>query len=319
MKKYIFKDFESFTKNDKGDIICPTGNYSVVKEIPDNCIFDDNCIFGDNCNFGEECVFGFECVFGDNCSFGKGCFFDCWCIFGADCKFSEYCSFGEECGFGKRCVFGGGCKFCITDKDEQIDEILEKGTNTDEIKVIRHKDHTLKTIERCGRKEYMLDGTLIDRFALLAIASDCESKEKAQEIANVARLLFLGSGDWVFDELYIAVREHNCSRFHRDEFYYQRLFERVYAKIRRGKVVKNKTDGRNIPDAWVERDGYIIPVEVKLRDFNDKALAQLKRYMERYGSESGIAVAKKLTTDLPPNIEFISFEELEAAEKQCNY
>ena len=104
--------------------------------------------------------------------------------------------------------------------------------------------------------------------------------------------------------------------FQKNEFYYQKLFKENYSKIRKGQVIKNKNDGHNFPDAWVEENGYIIPVEVKLRKFDPKALKQLLRFMKAYGSLKGIAVARELSVKLPHNIEFISFSELEAVNEK---
>ncbi len=163
-----------------------------------------------------------------------------------------------------------------------------------------------------GRIEIFLDGKIIDRFKLLAIACDEEDEEKAREIMHIASMIFHPLGDEAFNTLYGAVAMEITRGFHKNEFYYQKLFKMNFSKIRKGKVIKNKNNAHNIPDAWVEMNGYIIPVEVKLKNFDARALKQLQRYMKAYGSEKGIAVANKLTVEIPDNIEFISFSELEA-------
>ena len=97
MKKYTQEEFERLPIED-GYRICPTGDYTQVKD------------FGKRCSFGERCSFGRWCSFGRCCSFGERCSFGRWCSFGEWCSFSERCSFGEWCSFSERCSFGEGCK-----------------------------------------------------------------------------------------------------------------------------------------------------------------------------------------------------------------
>lgn len=174
----------------------------------------------------------------------------------------------------------------------------------------------IRTVTINGKTEYIVNGTMIDRFKLLAMAYDEDNKEKAMELLNVASIIFHPQDDEVFNTLYGTVAMAIAQNFSKNEFYYQKLFKENYSKIRKGQVIKNKNDGHNFPDAWVEENGYIIPVEVKLRKFDPKALKQLLRYMKAYGSLKGIAVARELSVKLPHNIEFISFSELEAVNEK---
>ena len=52
------------------------------------------------------------------------------------------------------------------------------------------------------------------------------------------------------------------------------------------------------------------PVEMKLREFDLKALNQLLRYMEVYDCENGIAIGEELKVVLPENITFIPLDEV---------
>lgn len=79
MRKYTEKTLKLFERDERGWLICPSGDYTKIKEFPEKCNFDRGCSFG-------EC-----CIFGENCSFGK------------NCRFGGYCSFGEWCSFGKNC------------------------------------------------------------------------------------------------------------------------------------------------------------------------------------------------------------------------
>ena len=108
--------------------------------------------------------------------------------------------------------------------------------------------------------------------------------------------------------------EHSYWRFSsmRNERNYQEKFnEKVEYIFPEYKLIKRKNNPKHIPDAWVEQDGEEIPVEMKLNDFNEKALKQLRRYMNVYKTNKGIAIGKNLTVDLPSDIRFISLDELE--------
>lgn len=72
-------------------------------------------------------------------------------------------------------------------------------------------------------------------------------------------------------------------------------------------IVTPKDNPKHKPDAWIDRNGELIPVECKLHDFDTNALKQLTRYMTFYHTEHGIAVARNLTVKLPNNIEFVPF------------
>ena len=112
MKKYTQEEFDNFSVDENGYKVCPSGDYSGIKEFGDCCIFGDGCCFGEKCRFGEWCSFGKCCSFGEGCSFGLGCRFDEQCDFGKCCSFGKVCRFGECCRFGKWCDFGKGCSFC---------------------------------------------------------------------------------------------------------------------------------------------------------------------------------------------------------------
>ena len=129
MKRYSQEDFILFEVDEFGCKICPSGDYTLIKDFGGWCDFAAHCIFGTQCSFGAHCRFSGQCSFGDgcrfngscrfgnNCDFGQGCHFGVLCFFGLQCRFSEQCSFGSECRFGedcsfwKGCIFGEGCSF----------------------------------------------------------------------------------------------------------------------------------------------------------------------------------------------------------------
>lgn len=87
--------------------------------------------------------------------------------------------------------------------------------------------------------------------------------------------------------------------------------ENIHKVIGSCKIIKKQNHGKHQPDIWVNILGEEIPIEVKLKTFDGKALKQLRRYMEFYRTDKGICVARTLSVRLPENIRFISIKELE--------
>ena len=87
MKRYSQEDFILFEVDEFGCKICPSGDYTLIKDFGERCDFAAHCIFGTQCSFGAHCRFSGQCSFGEGCSFGA------WCSFGEDCSFGEKCSF----------------------------------------------------------------------------------------------------------------------------------------------------------------------------------------------------------------------------------
>lgn len=84
------------------------------------------------------------------------------------------------------------------------------------------------------------------------------------------------------------------------------FFDNLNSLLPGAKRIKKKSDPLHVPDGWILHHGFECPVEVKRRNFDQSALDQLKRYMRVYGSTHGIAVSRKLTVKLPPNIQYIA-------------
>ena len=110
MRKYTKEDFENFEVVN-GYRICPSGDYTQIKEFGDKCKFSMDCVFGEGTSFGDSCSFGECCSFGDGCSFGECCDFKRNCSFGLNCSFGKNCSFGICCHFEWNCHFGQNCEF----------------------------------------------------------------------------------------------------------------------------------------------------------------------------------------------------------------
>lgn len=117
MKTYTQADFDTFEVDKFGRKICPTGDYTAIKDFVEYCVFGTYCLFGEHSRFIEHCRFGDGCYFGDGCSFGAYCYFGSGCDFGKECHFGELCGFGDGdtfgvgCSFGEWCTFGEWCNF----------------------------------------------------------------------------------------------------------------------------------------------------------------------------------------------------------------
>lgn len=145
-------------------------------------------------------------------------------------------------------------------------------------------------------------------------------KKLAWEFMGKAISLYGASESDKFLDLYqaVAVYLSYVSTEKSLEFYYQHLFDK-YANliIKDCKVIKKPYAGNLMPDSWIEIDGEFMPVEVKRRMFDKKALEQLEGYMNYYKTVRGVAVAKELRVDLPENILFVSINELEKVDRHA--
>lgn len=168
---------------------------------------------------------------------------------------------------------------------------------------------------------YKIDGVLFEKYALLAFASKISSSNKkdALKIIKMAEDLYAKYKDDTFDELCNCVQDLIIyESMQKNELYYQDVFKNNCKEILGAEyeIYDKKDLFRKRPDAWVIHKSAEIPVEMKLRDFNDAALEQLLNYISMYNCKSGIAIGEKLTTKLPENIMFF---ELNKIKKLDNY
>ena len=138
MKKYTIDDLQTFERDERGHLICPSGDYTAIKEFGDyykfgknskfgnfsdfgrGSKFGDNCSFGVFCEFGKLSKFGEFCEFSDNCTVGNNSEFGFWCNFGDNCEIGDDCEFWGGSKFGNSCEFGSRCNL-----DGQFFENLE--------------------------------------------------------------------------------------------------------------------------------------------------------------------------------------------------
>lgn len=110
MKIYTQEEFDALPSI-HGFKDCPTGDYSGITNINQQCRFGASCKFGDFTVFGGYCIFSNACTFGKSCSFGERCFFCNSCEFGKSCTFGSENAFCKSCIFGESCTFGRFCNF----------------------------------------------------------------------------------------------------------------------------------------------------------------------------------------------------------------
>lgn len=160
--------------------------------------------------------------------------------------------------------------------------------------------------------EIVINGITYSKFDLLALAARRENKKSAIDILQLASKLFHWQDDPTFNTIYGAVAMLITMENIENEATIYSLFSKNVKNVLGEDVaiVKRKNDNRHIPDFWVETKNGVIPIEIKYRDFNLKALHQLSRYISFYGATGGIAVGRNLTVELPENITFVSIEAL---------
>ncbi len=186
-----------------------------------------------------------------------------------------------------------------------------------DLQIFKNKEFgQVRTVEVVGGTKYLVIGNeKINKFELLALASkiNTEDQKAAWEILRLASMLYHSENDFAFNELYGAVAMDITRRNTEKESDIYPRFKKSVNKLfgSNAKVIQKKNDPTHIPDSWISIDGYEIPVEIKLNNFDKRALNQLRRYMRFYGCKHGIAVARTLTIELPESIRFISVDELE--------
>ena len=153
-------------------------------------------------------------------------------------------------------------------------------------------------------------------FDLLALAANQDNKKCAWEMLSTASKLFHPLDDDTFNTLYNCVAMYITWNFQTNEFTVHGLFERNIHKIRPDyTLISRKNKQKHMPDFWVNNGIDEIPVEIKQKEFDNKALEQLNRYMKAYNSKYGVAVGEISTVEIPENIDFISINELKSIEE----
>ena len=118
MKKFTQEEFNDLEiKN--GYRICPTGNYTNIKNFGDNCIIGSYCTIGNNSVIGKSCRIGYGSIIGNNCTIGnfgvigKDCIIGSYGVIGTHSTFGSGCTIGAFCTIGYSRRIGYGCTFGI--------------------------------------------------------------------------------------------------------------------------------------------------------------------------------------------------------------
>ncbi len=164
-----------------------------------------------------------------------------------------------------------------------------------------------------GKPETLvIDDVRFNRFDLLAFATRTDDKKLAWAILKTASQLFHWQDDQTFNALYGSVAMEVTRDFQNNEFRIHQRFNEQVTRLfgNNAKVITKINYIHHQPDSWICINNEEIPVEMKLKKFDKRALSQLLRYMKHYNSSKGIAVGSKLDVDLPENITFISTDQL---------
>lgn len=176
----------------------------------------------------------------------------------------------------------------------------------------------IKTADKVTHIKF--EGRLFDKYDLLAGAITLSKKgndRQSWDLIELSRLFFDVREDVTFKTLTIATINTITNNNYDTEFKIHNLFDTSLPMLFNNEaiIVNMKSNRHHIPDRWISLNENIIPVEIKLKDFNFNAFKQLNRYMNFYKCSNGIAVGEKLTTLLPNNIRFISIEEIKKNNK----
>jgi hypothetical protein len=145
----------------------------------------------------------------------------------------------------------------------------------------------------------------------LAGSHACEHEDEAEallfEIRDHALRLDLYTVGFI--ELFEATLcAHFLYKFPRTEYSaYPKFQEELSQLIPGAHIVDAPFRHQQKPDFFIEREGMISPVEIKLRNFTNHHVKQLRRYMTLYNCQTGYAVAPKLTGKLLPGMMFITW------------
>lgn len=155
----------------------------------------------------------------------------------------------------------------------------------------------------------------LDVFDLMELVSrasyiEVDSLERNLSIADFIEIMLGNKEKHFFSSNLKMMIMKNYMDNRPTEFDIHERFAKEYKKVlgEDFEIAIVKNDSKNIPDFWLKHKDVLIPVEIKLNDFNKSGLKQLKRYMDFYGCDKGIAVARNLTCPLPGNIKFINHD-----------
>src|SRR5690625_834332 len=125
---------------------------------------------------------------------------------------------------------------------------------------------------------YLIKGEKKTLFDMVTMAKEYiyeNNLSTAEKLIPIWKPLIYQSGDDNLISYYQSVQfELSYWRISslNNEFSYQKLFKDNVEKLfPEYKLIDIKNDPKHIPDVWVEESGLMIPVEVKLRSFDNRS------------------------------------------------
>lgn len=193
--------------------------------------------------------------------------------------------------------------------EENIDILIDRIKNSK----ANIKTETIPVMEEV----VTIDELPFRKYDLLGFACKLIDNNKLDEVESLLKMTQgmyenkIGSETFnrICDALYDLVLYEEMQK---DEIYYQNIFKSHCKEILGDeyKLYNMKNSKPKRPDAWVEHNGVIIPVEMKKGKFNTAALIQLQGYMKLYECSYGIAIGLKSLIEFPSNIRFIDLSEV---------
>jgi hypothetical protein len=154
---------------------------------------------------------------------------------------------------------------------------------------------------------------LIHWRLLMLLAATCDIKDKAEVKALLHDTSVYAAQHNLYTKgfalLYGAVLSDHFVFNERQTEYrlYPSFKEALSTLLPDARLVGPPIHHKKKPDFFVEREGLISPVEIKLHTFTNQAVKQLKAYMNIFGCATGYAVAPKLTGTLLPGMMFLQW------------
>lgn len=150
--------------------------------------------------------------------------------------------------------------------------------------------------------------------ALTKVVADMERASSAIDLSNAhttgqSVALELGrdvSQSYAISTMVSAVALRLGTQFSKREADLQKKVEGDLDAYIPGAALEDvKTSRHHVPDMFVRVNDNVVPVEIKLGNFDQKAVAQLRRYIDHYGASHGYAIGKKLTGKLDSDMTFV--------------
>jgi hypothetical protein len=172
----------------------------------------------------------------------------------------------------------------------------ESMTKDEEIKLLISKIDSHFAMELPEHLEEFRNCIILDAIAELAYL-DHNSAYNLLKKVNTSSIYLKDSVLWMIQSM-ISASVPNEFDLHK------KFFSNLDKLIPNAKVVNEDVIKEHRPDGFLEINGELHVVEMKLKVFDVSALKQICRYMRNYTAK-GVAVAPKLSCSLPDDVMFV--------------